>query len=77
MPLLVEWEERLMDYTGSEQGVLFTMDGKAWRTCRPWGNGVQATLVAQMAGVEGSFVQRAFYNGHYAHHGTSKYLHWR
>ena len=59
-----------MEYTGCEAGVLYTMDGKAWRTCRPWSNGDQVMLVAQLANVEGGFIQRAFFNGHYACHGT-------
>lgn len=69
-PLLEEWAETVHLHTGAGMDALFTADGKAWRLCRPWPNADKVNVIAALAGTDRTMVQRAFYNGHYGHHGA-------
>ena len=65
MPLLEEWSDQLVWHCDSSHDVLFFIDGKPWKMCRP-GTGDAAAALAEVVGAEDiNFIQRAYYNGHY------------
>jgi len=68
IPQLPLWDEVMTSNGDTIPGVVAYIDGKAWRWCRP-GPGAYFQNIAHALHLDVSQVQRAWYNGHYSHHG--------
>jgi hypothetical protein len=70
IPLLEEWSDSMVMYTGCCRDVLFFTDGKPWKMAKPGTGDAAAALVRAAGGDQVNQVQQAFYNGHYGFSGA-------
>ncbi len=64
IPLLEEWRDSMVMYTGCCRDVLYFTDGKPWKMAKPGTGDAAAALVRAAGGDQVNQVQQAFYNGH-------------
>jgi hypothetical protein len=65
IPLLAEWSDNMVAYTGCCPDVLFFTDGKPWNMAKPGSGDAANALIRAAGGEDVNLVQQAFYNGHY------------
>jgi hypothetical protein len=65
IPLLQEWSDEMVHYSGCMPDVLFFTDGKPWKMARPGRGDAADALVRAAGGDDVDPVQQAYYNGHY------------
>jgi hypothetical protein len=70
IPLLEEWSDSMVLYTGCCPDVLFFTDGKPWKMAKPGTGDAATALIRAAGGDEVNQVQQAFYNGHYGFAGA-------
>jgi hypothetical protein len=70
LPLLSEWSDNMVAYTGCCPKVLFFTDGKPWKMAKPGSRDDANALIRAAGGDDVNLVQQAFYNGHYGFAGA-------
>jgi len=70
IPLLEEWSDTMVLYSGCCRDVLFFTDGKPWKMAKPGRGDTADALVRAAGGDDVNLLQQAYYNGHYGFSGA-------